>query len=122
MRLFDELTSKNFELYAARHYKNHKCLCIEDFEDDISRFKYVLRLLRKYKDTGEINVRLVLNHIIVIYNVFEISAANRMMFFRIDDDLHIILKTFLIFLNYITDDQQKYTTVDLNIAKQLQEI
>jgi len=122
VRLFDELTSKNFELYAARHYKNHKCLCIEDFEDDISRFKYVLRLLRKYKDTGEINVRLVLNHIIVIYNVFEISAANRMMFFRIDDDLHIILKTFLIFLNYITDDQQKYTTVDLNIAKQLQEI
>jgi len=122
VRLFDELTNKNFELYAARHYKNHKCLCIEDFEDDISRFKYVLRLLRKYKDTGEINVRLVLNHIIVIYNVFEISAANRMMFFRIDDDLHIILKTFLIFLNYITDDQQKYTTVDLNIAKQLQEI
>lgn len=122
MRLFDELTSKNFELYAARHYKNHKCLCIEDFEEDISRFKYVLRLLRKYKDTGEINVRLVLNHIIVIYNVFEISAANRMMFFRIDDDLHRILKTFLIFLNYITDDQQKYTTVDLNIAKQLQEI
>jgi len=122
VRLFDELTSKNFELYAARHYKNHKCLCIEDFEEDISRFKYVLRLLRKYKDTGEINVRLVLNHIIVIYNVFEISAANRMMFFRIDDDLHRILKTFLIFLNYITDDQQKYTTVDLNIAKQLQEI
>lgn len=122
MRLFDELTNKNFELYAARHYQNHKCLCIEDFEDDISRFKYVLRLLRKYKDTGEINIRLVLNHIIVIYNVFEISAANRMMFFRIDDDLHGILKTFLIFLNYLTEDQQKYTTVDLNIAKQLQEI
>lgn len=122
MRLFDELTNKNFELYAARHYQNHKCLCMEDFEDDISRFKYILRLLRKYKDTREINIRLLLNHIIVVYNVFEIPAANRMMFFRIDDDLHGILKTFLIFLNYLSEDQQKHTTIDLNIAKQLQEI
>jgi hypothetical protein len=122
VRLFDELTNKNFELYAARHYQNHKCLCMEDFEDDISRFKYILRLLRKYKDTREINIRLLLNHIIVVYNVFEIPAANRMMFFRIDDDLHGILKTFLIFLNYLSEDQQKHTTIDLNIVKQLQEI
>jgi len=122
VRLFDELTNKNFDLYAAKHYQNHKCLCIEDFEDDISRFKYILRLLRKYKDTHEINIRLVLNHIIVVYNVFEIHAANRMMFFRIDDDLHGILKTFLIYLNYISEDQHKQITIDLSIGKQLQEI
>jgi len=122
VKLFDELTNKNFELYAARHYKNHKCLSIDDFYDDIARFKYILRLLRKYKDTREINIRLVLNHIIVIYNVFEISAANRMMFFRMDDDLHGILKTFLIYLNYLQEDDYKYSPIDLNIAKQLQEI
>ena len=122
MRLFDELTSKNFELYAARHYRNNQCLDIKDFYEDMSRFSYVLRLLRKYKDTNEINTRLVLNHIITIYNVYEISAANKMMFFKIDDDLHSVLKTFLIFLNYLPESQQGNTKVDLQIAKELQEI
>lgn len=122
MRLFDELTSKNFELYAARHYRNNQCLDIKDFYEDMSRFSYVLRLLRKYKDTNEINTRLVLNHIITIYNVYDISAANKMMFFKIDDDLHSVLKTFLIFLNYLPESQQGNTKVDLQIAKELQEI
>jgi hypothetical protein len=122
VRLFDELTSKNFELYAARHYRNNQCLDIKDFYEDMSRFSYVLRLLRKYKDTNEINTRLVLNHIITIYNVYDISAANKMMFFKIDDDLHSVLKTFLIFLNYLPESQQGNTKVDLQIAKELQEI
>jgi len=122
VRLFDELTSKNFELYAARHYRNNQCLDIKDFYEDMSRFSYVLRLLRKYKDTNEINTRLVLNHIITIYNVYDISAANKMMFFKIDDDLHSVLKTFLIFLNYLLESQQGNTKVDLQIAKELQEI
>ena len=122
MRLFDELTNKNFELYAARHYRNNQCLDIKDFYEDMNRFSYVLRLLRKYKDTSEINTRLVLNHIITIYNVYEIDAANKMMFFKIDDDLHSVLKTFLIFLNYLPERQQKNTKVDLQIAKELQEI
>jgi hypothetical protein len=122
VRLFDELTSKNFELYAARHYRNNQCLDIKDFYEDMSRFSYVLRLLRKYKDTNEINTRLVLNHIITIYNVYDISAANKMMFFKIDDDLHSVLKTFLIFLNYLPESQQGNTKLDLQIAKELQEI
>ena len=122
MRLFDELTNKNFELYAARHYRNNQCLDIKDFYEDMNRFSYVLRLLRKYKDTNEINTRLVLNHIITIYNVYEIDAANKMMFFRIDDDLHGVLKTFLIFLNYLSERQQENTKVDLQIAKELEEI
>lgn len=122
MRLFDELTSKNFELYAARHYRNNQCLDIKDFYEDMSRFSYVLRLLRKYKDTNEINTRLVLNHIITIYNVYDISAANKMMFFKIDDDLHSVVKTFLIFLNYLPESQQGNTKLDLQIAKELQEI
>lgn len=122
MRLFDELTSKNFELYAARHYRNNQCLDIKDFYEDMSRFSYVLRLLRKYKDTNEINTRLVLNHIITIYNVYDISAANKMMFFKIDEDLHSVVKTFLIFLNYLPESQQGNTKLDLQIAKELQEI
>ena len=122
MRLFDELTNKNFELYAARHYRNNQCLDIKDFYEDMNRFSYVLRLLRKYKDTSEINTRLVLNHIITIYNVYEIDAANKMMFFKVDDDLHSVLKTFLIFLNYLPERQQENTKVDLQIAKELQEI
>lgn len=118
MGLFDELTSKNFELFAARNYRNHQCLSLADFHQDLDRFKYVLRLLRRYNDGGEVNVRLVLNHIIVIYNVFDISAANRMMFYRIDEDLHPIIRTFLIYLNFLPPETHP-GKIDLKIAKEL---
>lgn len=122
MTLFDELTSKNFELFAAKHYRNNRCVEVRDFYDDMNRFTYVLRLLRKYKDTKKINIRLVLNHIITLYNVFEIEAANRMLQYKIDDDLHNPLNSFLMFLNYLPAQEQRVADMDLVIAKQLQEI
>ena len=122
MTLFDELTSKNFELFAAKHYRNNRCVEVRDFYDDMNRFTYVLRLLRKYKDTKKINIRLVLNHIIPLYNVFEIEAANRMLQYKIDDDLHNPLNSFLMFLNYLPAQEQRVADMDLVIAKQLQEI
>ena len=69
MKLFSELNNENFELYAANNYRNSSCISAEEFYEDLARFKYVLRLLRKYRDSGIIQERLVLNHIIVIYNV-----------------------------------------------------
>lgn len=122
MKLFDELSNKNFELYAAKHYKNPSCLTIDDFYEDLARFKYIVRLLRKYRDTGVLQERLILNHIISIYNVFEIHAANRMMFYRIDTDLWSAVKTFLTYLNYLPLNQYQNINIDLVIAKRLKEI
>jgi hypothetical protein len=119
MKLFDDLNNKNFELYAAKHYENPSCLSIEDFREDLARFKYIIRLLRRYRESGIIQERLVLNHIISIYNVFNVKAANRMMFYRIDDDLLPAVKTFLLFLNYLPTSQYKNIGIDINIANKL---
>ena len=121
MKLFNELDNDNFELYAAKHYRNLSCISTEEFYEDVARFKYVLRLLRRYRQSGIVQERLILNHIIVIYNVFEIFAANKMMFFKIDEDLWPSLKSFLIYLNYLPENNQySGVTVDLNIARKLQ--
>jgi hypothetical protein len=87
MKLFDELNRENFELFAAKHYDNPCCLTAEEFYEDLARFKYIIRLLRKYRDAGVLQERLILNHVICIYNVFENSACTRMMFYRIETDL-----------------------------------
>ena len=92
MKLFNELDNDNFELYAAKHYRNLSCISTEEFYEDVARFKYVLRLLRRYRQSGIVQERLIFNHIIVIYNVFEIFAANKMMFYKIDEDLWPSLK------------------------------
>ena len=122
MKLFDELNNANFELYAAKHYRNLQCLSTEEFYDDIAKFKYVVRLLRRYRDTGKIQERLILNHIISIYNVFDIAAANRMMFYRVDVNLWPVLKTFLIYLNYLPENLHKNINIDLSIATKLKDL
>jgi len=120
--MFNELNNDNFDLYAAKHYTNHACISTKEFYDDLARFKYILRLLRRYRDTGLIQERLVLNHIIILYNVFEICAANRMIFYRIDTDLWEALKPFLIYLNYLPETHNVYNNIgaDLYVAKKLQ--
>ena len=122
MKLFSELNNANFELYAAKHYKNLQCLDAEEFYEDIAKFKYVVRLLRRYRDTGKIQERLVLNHIITIYNVFEMAAATRMMFYRVDIDLWPALKTFLVYLNYLPENLHKNINIDLNIATKIKNL
>ena len=122
MKLFDELNNANFEIYAAKHYRNPACLDAQDFYDDVAKFKYVVRLLRRYRDTGKIQERLLLNHIITIYNVFEIAAANRMIFHRVDIDLWPALKTFLVYLNYLPENLHKNINIDLSIATKLKDL
>jgi hypothetical protein len=111
-KIFDELTDENFQLFAAKHYNNPQCLSLEEFEDDLARFKYLKRLLRRYQETGEIQERLVLNHLIVIYNVFGIPAANRMVFFKIEKELWSPLKTFLVYLNYLPESEKVEVPLD----------
>ena len=122
MKLFDELNRENFELFAAKHYDNPCCLTAEEFYDDIAKFKYIIRLLRKYRDTGILQERLILNHVICIYNVFETRAANKMMFYRIEPELWPQIKTFLTFLNYLPENEYRDVTIDIKIAKRLKDL
>src|SRR5208282_2363891 len=95
------LTEENFVLFAMHHYANPECRGINDFEEDLKRFKYLKRLFLRYKDDGELRERLILNHIIVLNNVFGIPAATKMLFFKIEPEFWPILKPFLIFLNFM---------------------
>ena len=122
MKLFDELTEDNFTLFAAKHYNNPQCLDIAEFEDDLARFRYIKRLLRRYTQTGELQERLILNHLIIIYNVFGIEAANRMSFYRIEQELWPALKTFLIYLNYLPTTERVEIPLDMKIATILRHI
>ena len=95
---FEKLDESNFLLYAAKHYDNPQCFDTIEFYDDLSRFKYLKRLFNKYIETGEIKERLILNHIVIIYNVFGVIPGNRMLFLKLKGyEKH--LKPFLIFLN-----------------------
>ena len=122
MKLFDELNNANFELYAAKYYRNLQCLSPDEFYEDLAKFKYVVRLLRRYRESGVIQERLLLNHIITIYNVFEIHAANKMIFPRVDTDLWPALKTFLVYLNYLPENLHKNINIDLSIATKLKDL
>lgn len=94
---FDSIDESNFLLFAAKNYDNPQCHDILEFQDDLQRFKYLKRLFSKYEETGEIKERLVLNHLIVLYNVFGIEAT-RMLFFKLNE-YHRYLKPFLVLLN-----------------------
>lgn len=120
--MFNELNNENLDLFAAKYYRNPACISKKEFYDDLARFKYVLRLLRRYRTSGIIQERLVLNHLITIYNVFEIHAANRILFYRIDKDLWPAIKAFLLYLNYLPEGHTVYNSIsiDLYVAKKLQ--
>lgn len=98
----DNLTSDNFLLYAARNYISPHYI-EQEFFNDLKRFKYIKRLIQKYATIGEMRERLILNHIILVYNVFETEACTKMLFFKINEKEYPILKTFLIYLNYMPD-------------------
>lgn len=100
--MIDNLTSDNFLLFAAKHYVSPHYI-EQEFFNDLKRFKYIKRLMQKYSVAGELRERLILNHIILVYNVFETEACTRMLFLRINQKEYPILKTFLIYLNYMPD-------------------
>lgn len=96
----ENINETNFILYAAKHYNNPDCFDTEEFLTDLKRFKYVKRLLNKYRETGDLKERLILNHIIIIYNIFGVVPATRMLFFRLNGHYEY-LKPFLEFLGYL---------------------
>jgi len=105
MGLFvDELNEDNFLLFAMKMYDNPQFTGVEEFYEDLHRIKYIKRLLRRYEKTGELRERLILNHIIILANVFSPSFCSKMLFYKLEEDLYPSLKTFLIYLEYLPDD------------------
>ncbi len=98
----ESLTEKNFIIYAAKYYENINCNDTKEFYEDLERIIYIKKIFNKYKKTGEIQHRLVLNHLIILYNVFNKDGLNRILFLRLDK-YHAILKPFLIFLNTLPE-------------------
>ena len=100
--IFNELNEENFLLFAIKNYENPQAVTKEDFDKDLNHFKYIKRLLKRYRNTGELKVHLILNHFIVLYNIFG-EAATPMLFFKIEKELLAVMKTFVIFLNKLPD-------------------
>jgi len=96
-----ELSEETFSLYAIKFYDNPHCRGMSEFYDDLKRFRYLKRLFRKYKAGKGLKERLVLNHIIILYNLFGVEATTKMLFFKIERRYWSQLKSFLYFLNYI---------------------
>ena len=102
---FDDLNEKNFLLYAMQHYDNPQCVEVEEFNDDLRKIKYIKRLFNQYSLGGELKERLLLNHIIVFFNVFQTKAATRILFFKLDEKFWPMLKTFLFYLKFMPEDK-----------------
>jgi hypothetical protein len=95
--IFNELNEDNFLLFAIKYYENPQAVTREDFDKDLNHFKYIKRLLKRYKNTGELKTHLLINHFIILYNIFG-EAATPMLFFKIEKELWSAMKTFIIFL------------------------
>lgn len=128
--MFDDLNEDNFLLYAVKAYNSPHCI-MSEFEGDLKRTKYLKRLFRRYKITKTLKERLILNHLILLYNVFGAEAATRILFYRVDEVDYDVLKTFLNYLNYMPDKisgingKDIYSSdilVDVNVVEILRQI
>ena len=99
---FTELNESNYLLFAIKFYDNPQSVTREDFESDLKRIRYVKRLLKRYKNNGELKVHLILNHFIILFNVFN-EATVPLLFYNLDEELWPAIKSFLIFLNRVSE-------------------
>jgi hypothetical protein len=120
------LNNENYISYAMDAYTNPQCKNIDEFNDDLNRTKYLKRLFKKYETSGILKERLILNHIIIFYNVFGVECASRLLFFKIEENFYSILKTFLVYLNYLPEEIPEVDIteipLDIKIISTLREI
>ena len=119
--MFKEITKDNWLLFAQHHYDNPTLQKEQEFYDDIKRFKYIKRLFRKYKATKNIKIRLVLNHVIVLANVFGVEAACTLLLYKVEKMYWPYLKSVLIYLDYLYPHELNDIKTDTNIDKLLKE-
>ena len=122
--IFNELNDGNFLLFAIRNYENPQAVTKEDFDKDLNHFKYIKRLLKRYKNTGQLKSHLLINHFIVLYNIFG-DATTPMLFYKIEKELWDVMKTFIIFLNKMPDYPKSHIhdiPVDLDCLAELHKV
>ena len=121
---FSELNEDNFLLFAIKNYENPQAVTKEDFEKDLNHFKYIKRLLRRYRNGEELKIHLLLNHFIILYNIFN-EATTPMLFFKIEEELWPTIKSFIIFLGKLPEYPKSGihdVQVDINCLKELYKI
>ena len=122
--IFNELNEDNFLLFAIKYYENPQAVTREDFDKDLNHFKYIKRLLKRYKSTGQLKTHLLLNHFTILYNIFG-EATTPMLFFKIEKNLWSAMKSFIIFLGRLPEYPKCYIhdiQVDLYCLSQLYKI
>ena len=122
--IFNELNDGNFLLFAIQNYENPQAVTKEDFDKDLNHFKYIKSLLKRYKNTGQLKPHLLINHFIVLYNIFG-DATTPMLFYKIEKELWDVMKTFIIFLNKMPDYPKSHIhniPVDLDCFAELHKV
>ena len=99
---FDELNESNYLLFAIKFYDNPQAVTREDFDEDLKRIRYIKKLLKRYKNTGELKTHLILNHLTVLFNVFN-DATVPLLFYNLEKELWPSIKSFLVFLNRLPE-------------------
>ena len=120
--MYEKITPQNVVMYAIKNYDNPQCEGEKEFEDDLKRFKYIKRLLRKYHETGILKERLLLNHLIVLHNVFGSDAIATLLLYKIQEEYWPTLKSFLLFLNILTVDELPNVKRNEEVYKVLKEL
>ena len=120
--MFETITPANWMMFAMKNYDNPQADGEDEFQEDLKRFKYLKRLLKKYHDGGDLKERLILNHIIVLTNVFGVDASSTLLLFKIDPDYWSVLKTFMVYLHMVHENELLEITTDDNVWKILESI
>ena len=120
--MYEKITPQNVVMYAIKNYDNPQCEGEKEFEDDLKRFKYIKRLLRRYYETGVLKERLLLNHMIVLHNVFGSDAVATLLLYKIQEEYWPTLKSFLLFLNILRTDELSDVKKNEEVYKVLKEL
>ena len=120
--MYEKITSDNVNMFAIKYYDNPQCEGEKEFYDDMKKFKYIKRLLRKYNDSGVLRERLVLNHIIVLNNLFGPEACVTLLLFKIQREYWDTLKSFLLYLNIIREDELKEVQENKEVLEVLRKL
>lgn len=117
-----EVTEENYLIVAAKHYNNPQCSSTDEFYDDLNRVKYIKRLINRYFDTSELSERLLINHIIVFYNVFGIEIATKLLAVKLPFKYWKVIKPFLVKLKYVDTEDLVGIEMDKQVIEALRKI
>ena len=120
--MYEKINANNVVMYAIHHYNNPQCEREKEFEEDLKILKYIKRLLRKYHETGILKERLLLNHMIVLHNVFGSDAVATLLLYKIQEEYWPTLKSFLLFLNILRTDELSDVKKNEEVYKVLKEL